>query len=109
MKLVTVEQAANHVRTDNDDPMLALYVEAASAAVLAYLKTGAEMFLDTAGFVPLDSNGDPVGVPYDVQAAVLLQTGYLYRQRDTSEDYANGYLPPVVVSLLYMHRDPAYR
>lgn len=109
MKLVTVQDAANQVRADNDDSMLDLYVQAASAAVLNYLKDGAEVFLDSAGLVPLDSNGDPLGVPYEVRAATLLQVGYLYRQRDASEDYQEGYLPPAVVSLLYPLRTPALR
>ena len=109
MKLVTLIDAANHLRTDNDDPMLDLYVEAASAAVLNYLKDGAEIFLDSAGVVPEDSNGDPVGVPYEVRAATLLQVGYLYKNRDTSEDYQMGYLPAAVTALLYPLRTPALR
>lgn len=109
MKLITLQQAADQIRADVDDSSLPDYVEAASAAVLNYLKAGAEVFLDTAGFVPLDSNGDPLGVPYEVQAAVRIQLGYLYRQRDTAEDYQMGYLPPAVTALLYPLRDPALR
>lgn len=101
MKLVSVADAANHLRCDTDDPMVAFYVDAASALVLNYLKAGAEAFLDT--------NGDPLDVPYEVRAATLIQVGYLYKQRDASDDYQMGYLPPAVTALLYPLRDPALR
>jgi hypothetical protein len=109
VKLVSVQDAANHLRCDTDDPMVAFYVDAASALVLNYLKAGADIFLDTTGQVPLDTNGDPLDVPYEVRAATLLQVGYLYKQRDSSDDYQMGYLPPAVTALLYPLRDPALR
>lgn len=110
MMLVSLQQARNHLRSDDsdDDADLSLKILAASAAVLAYLKDGAT-FVDSNGDVPVDSYGDPVGVPRQVQAATLLMVGYLYRLRDENEDeaYEHGYLPKPVTSLLYPLRDPA--
>ena len=111
MMLVSLEQARDHLRSDSvDDSLdLELKIQAASAAVLAYLKSGADAFLDTAGEVIVDSAGDPVGVPFQVKAAVLLMVGYLYRQRDEDEgeEFEQGYLPRPVTALLYPLRTPA--
>lgn len=116
MMLVTIEQASAHLRrdTDADDNDLVLKIEAASGAVLNYLKDGADEFLDTAGQVPLDSNGDPVGVPYEVRAAVLILLGVFYSYREgeagiINPQFSHGYLPPTVTALLYPLRDPALR
>lgn len=113
MMLVTLQQASDHVRADNTDPMLPLYIAAASAAVINYLDGGADSFLDTAGFVPLDSNGDPIGVPYEVMAATLLLLGDFYSNRgeDQTTNWAGqfAYLPPAVTSLLYTLRMPTLR
>lgn len=111
MKLVTLQQASDHLRRDtsDDDNDLELKIEAASEAVMAYLKSGADVFTDTAGEVPTDSAGDPLGVPRWAQAATLIMLGYLYKLRDNNEDnaFAQGYLPAPVTALLYPHRDPA--
>jgi hypothetical protein len=84
-------------------------IYAASTLVIKYLKSAADSLFDTAGEVPMDSAGDPLGVPYNVYAATCLMLGYLYRQRDSSEDFQQGYLPPAVTALLYADRDPAVR
>lgn len=108
--LVTLEEAKRHLRidTDADDLDLTLKLYAASAAVLTYLKSGADAFTDSAGDVIEDSAG-PVGVPFQVQAATLLMTGYLYKNRDEDADKAfqPGYLPAPVTALLYPLRDPS--
>ncbi|WP_460640101.1 head-tail connector protein [Larkinella harenae] len=108
--LVSLQQASDHLRRDttDDDSDLELKIHAASAAVINYLKAGAT-FLDTSGGVPLDTSGNPVGVPYEVQAAVLLMLGVLYRDRDGQEmsQWELGYLPRPVMALLYPLRDPA--
>ncbi|MNW21504.1 hypothetical protein D3C71_2224620 [compost metagenome] len=56
----------------------------------------------------VDSNDDKV-VKYEVQAATLLQLGFLYKDRDENADgaYDMGYLPKPVMALLYSLRDPA--
>jgi hypothetical protein len=111
MKLITLEQAKLRCRIDADeaDTDIDLMIEGASHAVLNYLKSGADYFLDTNGEVPLDTDGDPDGVPAVVQNATLLMLGYLYRYRDENpnDEFQMGYLPAPVMSLLYPLRDPA--
>lgn len=112
MKLVSLAQGKRHLRVDfeDEDNDIELKVHAASAAVLNYLKSGADAFLDSSGGVIEDSSGDPVGIPFEVQAATLLMLGYLYKDRDTNAggEYEQGYLPKPVTALLYPLRDPAY-
>lgn len=112
--LVSLQQASDHLRRDTtaDDNDLRLKIEAASGAVLNYLEDGAESFLDTAGEVPEDTNGDPIGVPYEVKAAVLLLVGDFYSNRgeDQSANWVDpNYLPRAVTALLYPRRKPALR
>lgn len=118
MRLATLTEAKAHCRVDftEDDAHIDLLLRAASQAVLDYLKDGAT-FLDSSGEVPLDSSGDPEGVPFNVQAATLILTAEMYRNREAlTEDpvgggaqasYGYGYLPRSVTALLYPLRDPA--
>lgn len=112
MMLVTLEQVKAHLRIvhSSDDDDLTGKTHAASAAVLAYLKDGA-VFLDSSGQVEVDSSGDPIGVPYNVQIATLIMVGYFNKDRDEDTDraYETGYLPKPVTALLYPLRDPACR
>lgn len=114
--LVTLDQASEHLRRDggDDDADLTLKIHAASGAVLNYLK-GANHFepeLDGDGKPVLDDDGKPVyttQVLYEVQAAVLLMVGYLYKDRDNDKnhEYETGYLPRPITALLYNLRTPA--
>jgi hypothetical protein len=108
--LITLAQARAHLRVDGDADAndLTLKIHAASAVVLNYLKSGVERLYDSAGFIPLDSAGDP-DVPYEVYAATCLMLGYLYKQRDESTDFQMGFVPPAVTALLYPLRDPVVR
>lgn len=115
MMLVSLAQGKRHLRVILDDEDenadIELKIKAASAAVLNYLKSRADAFLDSSGYIEYDSNDDPVGVPENVQAATLLMLGYLYKDRDNNADnaYQQGYLPAPVTALLYPNRDPAFR
>lgn len=99
---------------DEDDAHITLLVNAASAAVIDYLKSGADAFLDSSGEVQIgSSNGEPIGVPFNVQAATLIMTAEMYKNREAEQDgeidpqWGYGYLPRPVVALLYPLRDPA--
>jgi hypothetical protein len=112
MMLVTLQQARDHLRSDDtaDNNDLTLKIHAASAIVVDYIQgPGIDGFTDSAGDVLLDSNGEPLDVPYAVQAATLLMIGYLYRLRDGDADkeFSQGYLPFPVMSLLNPYRDPS--
>lgn len=115
MMLVSLEQGKRHLRVILDDPDenadIELKIKGASQAVLDYLKSRADEFLDSAGEVEVDSENEPVGIPENVQAATLLMLGYLYKDRDNNADsaYQQGYLPAPVTALLYPRRDPAFR
>lgn len=122
MMLVTLREAQDHLRvdTDADAQDLSLKCMAASGAVMNYLKSSSpyELERDSNGDPMLDSSGrvipvrDSSGntfVRWEVKAAVLLMTGYLYRLRDDNQDTAfeRGYLPMPVTALLYPLRNPA--
>lgn len=101
MMLVTLQQASDHLRRDtcDDDMDLALKIDAASEAVMAYLKWKEEDV--------------PQPVPFIVQAAVLSLVGELYRDREgemkgmVDSRFGYGYLPQSVTSLLYPLRKPS--
>lgn len=111
--LVSLQQAKDHLRVDSsdEDNDLTLKIHAASAAVLNYIRNGADVFTDSAGDPIVDSNGAPMGIPYEIQAATLLMLGYLYKDRDGDPDkaYEHGYLPMPVMSLLYPYRVPSLK
>lgn len=111
--LVTLQQAMDHLRVDNDaeENDLLLKIAAASGAVLNYINPGADVFLDSLGEPAVDSNGVAIGIPYEIQAATLLLLGYFYKDRDGDPDkaYEMGFLPRSVTALLYPHRTPVAR
>lgn len=108
MKLITLQQARDQIRSDTnaDDNDLNLKIEAASQAVLNYLEDGADSFLDTAGELILDTSGEPVGIPANVQQAVLVLVDILYNNRGNVEAKNFNYLPDTVIYLLYPLRLP---
>ncbi len=111
MMLVSLATAKDHLRMDHadEDGLIEIYIHAASGAVLNYLGDGSDYFLDSSEIVAMDSNLEPVGVPYEVQAATLILVGHFYKDRDNNEGNAfmQGYLPMPVTALLYPLRDPA--
>jgi hypothetical protein len=114
MRLVTVEEASLHVRRDtgDDDDDFEMKVEAASELVLDYIGAGADAWTDSAGQPFEDSDGTALDVPKRVKAATLIMVGYLYRERDGSNEnqvptqWGYGYLPIGVTALLYSLRKP---
>lgn len=117
MRLVTLAQARDHLRSDTeaDDADLTSKIQTASDAVLDYV--GETVPRDTAGDPFTDSAGDLIGVSERVltrlQQATLITVGYLYRERAGSQEYAvpntfgYGYgLPQGATALLYSLRRP---
>lgn len=122
MMYVTLDRGKRHLNMDHDqdDMLIEAYIAAASEAVKNYLKSASpyEIERDSNDDPILDSSGDPTYVvdssgdklvKYSVQAATLLQLGFLYKDRDENADgaYDMGYLPKPVMALLYSLRDPA--
>ncbi|MCY1299803.1 Phage gp6-like head-tail connector protein [compost metagenome] len=122
MMYVSLERAKAHLAMDHDedDPLITIYVQAASGAVKNYLKSASayEVERDSNDDPVRDSNGDVTYVRDSsgdkivaaaVQQAVLLLVGFFYKDRDENPDSAfeAGYLPKPVTSLLYGLRDPA--
>lgn len=109
MKLVTTPQAARHLRLDDlGDSDIAADLEdkclQASALIIDFLKYP----IVPPGWV--DTSGEPIGVPYHVQAATLIWLGILWKHRDgeSDETLQDGYIPKTVSNLLTRSRDPAY-
>ena len=126
MMYVTLARAKNHLEMDHDDDdsLITVYIQAASGAVKNYIKSASvyEVDRDTNDDPILDSNGDPTYVldsggdkivRFEVEAAVLILIGYLYKDRDNNGNtaigggFTAGYLPQPVTALLYPLRDPA--
>lgn len=110
--LVTLEQAKAHLRVTHtaDDDDIILKTEAASAAIINYLKPAVtDAFLDTAGDPIMTGDSPPVStVPRIAQQATLLMLGWMfcYREGDDEKAFIPGYLPAPIISLLYPLRDP---
>jgi hypothetical protein len=86
MDLVTSDQAAAHLRTDED---VSLYLGAAALAASEFLNrqvyaTDAAM---AAAVLDGTAGDDPMVINDAIRAAILLQLGHLYRNR---EDVAAG-------------------
>lgn len=105
--LVTVDEGKAHLRVTHDleDEDIEKKIAAASAAVITYLKDGADLFIDSSGEVSAE-------VPEDVQHATLLLLGDFYKNREPLPDdavpaqFGYGYLPRAVTALLYPYRTP---
>jgi hypothetical protein len=104
--LVSVAEAKERLRitTDAEDADIEALIHGASAAVMNYLGATEAAFADSDA-----SSSDGLTVPLEVQLAVLILTGTLYRDREGVEakDWEHGYLPKPVIALLYPLRDPA--
>lgn len=84
---------------DADDGLLLGYLEAASEAVLTYLK--------------IEEADLPVSATFAARQATLILVAEWYKNREADQQghvdaqYGYGYLPQPVIALLYPHRDPA--
>lgn len=91
-ELVSLTEARNHLRLDTgtaDDAWLNVFIPAISEAVLNWLKDEWRAYVpeeDSSGVI-VDSAGDPVPAEplvarFSVKAAVLLELGNAYRNRE---------------------------
>lgn len=106
--LVTLQEARDHLRSDDTDDNADLTgkIAAAEAAVLDYVGDYALTFLDEAG-ERLVVEEQPVAVPARIHQAILVMTAYLSNERDGSNRHAEPhYLPAGVTALLYSLRKP---
>lgn len=121
-QLITLAQAKAHLRVDHDldDDDIALKLEAASAAVLAYIGDTQYLFIDTGGelieFDTTDTGTQPeqaaLRALHTARQATKLLLGDFYKNREpmaadvVAPQFGYGYLPRSVVALLYPLRDP---
>lgn len=110
--LVTTQMVKDrlHIEHTDDDGIIGGYIEAASAAVINYLKGSAAELLGVDS--PADYSDSPptiANVPAAIATATIMLVGYWYRNPDSDpdKDFEMGYLPKPVMSLLYPLRDPA--
>ena len=119
--LLTLEQAKREVRlligepesSDGDPeadaftPLIEELIPEVSEIIIGYLKDAADEFMDSAGNVEVDSEGNP-DIPRDVRAAARLLFRIMFEHTDeTQQDlYAGGKLPEGVAAILRMRRVP---
>jgi hypothetical protein len=115
---LSLAQAKARLKLDSgtaDDADLQLVIQAATSALLNYLKSPT-LYQDSHGDVLVDSHGDVVpqtrkdgpGVPPEVMLSTALLVGLWMRDRDGFEinNWQQGYLPWFVTAPIYMLRDP---
>ena len=105
MNLVTIQEAMDFLKYDDEPPELALLIAAASAAVLNYLG-------EDATFTTVESDSEDYVIPPEVKQACL----FWLREMDASREgekadtidprFGYGYPPAIVVSLLSPLRVP---
>lgn len=100
--MITLELVKLHLRIDgeDEDDLLRLYLDAATADCVAYLNR--PLYRDTAAAKDAEENGETNGVVLPaIQNAILMTVGYLYTVR---EDGSAG-LPRAARRLLEPYRN----
>ena len=100
--IVTLQEARDQLQSTHsaDDTHLTQLINAASEAVLTYLKLAEESAI-------------PVTANFAAKQATLILVAEFYRNREgeqsgeVGQEFGYGYLPRPVVALLYPHRDPS--
>lgn len=104
IELVTLEQAKDHLRIDDDagDADLTLKIQAGSAAILAYVQGSRDLIVDSASTL---IEGEPLR---RTQTALLMLLGWMDRNRggEEEEKLQQGELPFSVTMLIYDLRQP---
>lgn len=103
MKIVTMEQAKQHLRVDTDfmDADIELKLEAVSYLVFDFVKVPYD-------FYEVDDDNVVIDAPFPLRAAALVWLGILFKHRDggSDESLSFGEIPKTVSNLLYMYRTP---
>lgn len=104
IELVTLPQAKEHLRIDDDagDADLSLKILAGSAAILAYVQGSRDLIVSSDGAL---IEGEPLR---RTQTALLMLLGWLDRNRggEEEEKLQQGELPFSVTMLIYDLRRP---
>ena len=97
VSLCQVKQALR-IDHEDDDATLVLYINAATNAVVAYLKDPDLLSVDS----------PPDAIDERVIASIIMLVGYWYRAPDNNNDgaFERGYLPMPITAMLYPMRDP---
>lgn len=113
IELVSLAKAKAHLRVTqiDDDTYIRMLIVSASASVIAYLKDGADVFLDSDGQLIDD---DSIAALQTAKIATLFLVGVHFNDREGSgtqqfDGIPSGYLPAPVTNLLYPFRDPAWQ
>lgn len=103
MSLITLEAVKLHLRVDHDDEdlMIQLYIDAAERSTSDYLERS--IYQHAAA---LTSASDPTGIVINapIMAAILLQIGNLYANREATANAATAELPLGVTHMLQPYR-----
>ncbi|MGA8121322.1 head-tail connector protein [Rouxiella badensis] len=104
--LVTLQEAKDHLRIDEDDgdPDLTLKIQGASAALLSYIQGSRDLIVNSAGELIEETNELS-----RMKSALLVLLGYMDRNRggEEGEKLSQGNLPFAVTMLIYDLRQPS--
>jgi hypothetical protein len=107
-RLITVDAVKVRQRIDASagDADIEAAIEAASEAVLNYVRSSDPDWLDTFGDLLTDTDDDPI-VPADVKQATHVLVGMLLRDPSGKDsNWDPGFLPPAVACWLVPYRLP---
>ncbi|EIC82155.1 head-tail connector protein [Serratia sp. M24T3] len=104
--LVTLQEAKDHLRIDDDDGDndLTLKIQGASAILLSYIQGSRDQLIDSTGQII-----EGTEALLCMKIAVLVLLGYLDRNRNAEEEekVSQGILPFVVTMHIYHLRQPS--
>jgi len=101
MRLADLTTAKDFLRYDgpDNDPILETALDAASAHILDYL----DVPIDE---IEADQQDPDFAIPANIEMACIVYAGILLRDPTgaESEEYSHGYMPRVVMNLVYKYR-----
>lgn len=105
--LVSLEEARRHLRVDDDDDDISLYLGAAEEAAIEFLNRRVYADADSLADAVLDGTAgeSPMIVNKSVKAAILLILGDLYKHRENSTSSAVNEVSTTAKNLLQPYRE----